>query len=164
MSPGAGQIRQFRWKISRKKTKFLDDRCPHTISGPRFSDNRESFVILAVSEPIAILLKDFSELAKVGGSIEGKASGYPEPNRHRAGQHGVCSALGCDLHPPEPQPTGSSATPFHLTLDCPWHGSIYESAARNQRRCMVELGAVLVQRDVGDQAHREDDGPIADQR
>src|ERR1041385_1117764 len=72
---------------------------------------------------IVVPLKDFSELMKTGGSVVGKAAGYPNPiviaqvsDGMFAALDALCTHAGCNV----------AYNALNLTLDCPCHGSTYE--------------------------------------
>lgn len=72
---------------------------------------------------IAIPLGSFSELMIVGGSLVGKASGYPNPiviahldETTFVAFDAICTHQNCTV----------SYNALNLTVDCPCHGSSYE--------------------------------------
>jgi hypothetical protein len=81
-----------------------------------------------VNQQIAIPLKDFPELMKVGGSIVSKAGGTRTRSSSRRSTT-ACSRRSMryphELHSrlQRPQPTPNC---LNLTLNCPCHGSTWE--------------------------------------
>lgn len=76
---------------------------------------------------IALPLADFAALNNVGGSVVGRASGYPNPiviARVRSDQFAVLDAI-C-TH----ERCVVDYNALNLTLDCPCHGSTYEVDGR----------------------------------
>lgn len=76
------------------------------------------------NKEIAISLGSFPDLMKVGGSIVGKASGYPNPiviaqvdQGMFAAFDAICTHMNCTV----------AYNALNLTLDCPCHGSTYEA-------------------------------------
>lgn len=76
-----------------------------------------------VNKQIAIALSSFPDLMKVGGSIVGKAGGYPDPiviaqfNQGMfAAFDAICTHMNCTV----------SYNALNLVLDCPCHGSTYD--------------------------------------
>jgi Rieske Fe-S protein len=126
-----------------KNTSSFGDRARYTISRRRFlggsalvvlpvlyggcADSPGAMVVdlpAVANKQIAIPLKDFTELMKVGGSIVGKASGYPNPiviAQVREGMFAaldaICTHMNCTV----------AYNALNLTLDCPCHGSTYEA-------------------------------------
>jgi cytochrome b6-f complex iron-sulfur subunit len=127
-----------------KKSPVASRHCaPHTISRRGFLGSSAAVVLPVLcggcSDPpgppivdlpavanrqIAIPLSSFSELAQVGGSLVGKASGYAHPivvahldQNTFVALDAICTHQNCTV----------SYNALNLTMDCPCHGSTYEA-------------------------------------
>jgi len=93
------------------------------------TDNGPPIVDLprVANKTIALPLGDFPALAKVGGSIIGRADGYAHPivvarvdDGSYAALDAICTHQACVVE----------YNALNLTLDCPCHGSSYEVDGR----------------------------------
>lgn len=76
------------------------------------------------NKKIVIPLADFTDLMQVGGSLVGKANGYPDPivvAQISSGAYvafdAICTHMNCTV----------AYNALNLTLDCPCHGSTYDA-------------------------------------
>jgi cytochrome b6-f complex iron-sulfur subunit len=79
------------------------------------------------NKQIAIPFSDFPDLMKLGGSLVGRASGYPNPIVIAQVNQGmfvaldaICTHMNCTV----------SYNALNVELDCPCHGSTYEVDGR----------------------------------